>query len=180
MKRRRYTVKLAHEDTPRVILGYDRQSVIDHYARRSLVVESVTAGDYHKQARNAAIKASGGGWALDMDAINQAIDLLGLTWPVKFRLNGRVGPTAANHSMKQSSGNVHHIMVKTYAKMEDVSENIWHELTHAMQAERAGSVDAWCDESRRQRRYPYSIRPIEVEARDMERLMADVTLVRPA
>jgi len=60
----------------------------------------------------------------------------------------------------------HVITLSTYYSAEDTSRTLWHELTHALQIERAASKGkAYADWSAEQRRYAYSVRPIEVQAR---------------
>lgn len=125
-------------------------------------------GDY----RIEALKADGG-FRIDNAAVRDACELLGIGLPVDVRFSGRVGPTNGSHAF---DGERHRIMLKSYLTPEQATRTLWHELTHAMQAERAGSVLAWGAFSRAQRSYSYSNRPIELEARRMADVMGDLPL----
>lgn len=172
-RRARYTVHIAGEDTPRVILDYSAQSAQAYYERRGLNVLSVTAGDYRKQVQE------GGGFVIDEHALAQAVITLGIKLPVKIRMHSRQGDTLGNHRLRAG---YHDIMLKSYRTAEQASSTLWHELTHAMQAERdgGGDIHAWYGVNREQRLYPYSIRPIEVEAREMSERMKDIQLTKQA
>lgn len=178
MNRTRYTVTTQKEGVGvqrQVVLCYTAQWATDYFTRRGFVVLSVQKGDYRKQQRVAATKAAGG-FTIDRKALAAAIEQLGLKLPVKIRYNARVGGTQGNYRLR--NGN-HDIMLKSYLTPEQASSTLWHELTHAMQAERVGGTsEVWNSYSLEQRRYSYSIRPIEIEARQMSKIMADVPLCR--
>lgn len=170
-RRTRFTVHIRRPDgeiIKQVILAYSAESARVYYARRHDVVR-VERGDYRQRARNAAIRANGG-YRLDPRALRDAIALLGLRIPVKIRYTSRVGATNGNYCFK---GTHHDIMLKSYHTAAQATETLWHELTHAMQAERAGgTTETWADVRREQARYAYRRRPIEVEARAMSAKMS--------
>ncbi len=140
---------------------------------RGYKVVRVVKGDYRQPAAPATAARA---WRVDPEALKAACDLLGLRLPVKVRFNARQGATAGNYRHK---GTYHDIMLKSYRTAEQASETLWHELTHAMQAERAGDQWAWNSVANDQRRYPYSRRPIEIEAREIAGAYADILLTRP-
>lgn len=57
------------------------------------------------------------------------------------------------------------------------SEALWHELTHALQAERDGSHEARQARVRRERNMSYARRPSEIEAAANERLAHEVGFI---
>lgn len=160
MRRTRFTVTL-EGNAPRVILAYTADYVRGHYEKLGYNVLSVERGDHRTKARHAAIKACGG-FRIDAAALAAAVAEIGLTLPVRLAYNGRVGNTNGNYRFR---GTHHAIMLKSYHTPQQATETLWHELCHAMQAERAGDLKAWSGVYAQQRRYPYSRRPIEVEAR---------------
>jgi hypothetical protein len=189
MRRQRFTAHLAGVSAPAVILAYSAESVREHYARRGHTVISIERGDHRLAERKARREAAyrerdsgpdGGGFRIDQGALRDACELLGIRLPVRVRYHSRVGGCLGNHRLraeKRGDGHWHDIMLKSYLSAEKASRALWHELTHAAQAERAGGTLAdWAREHRRQVAYSYSVRPIEREARDMEVTMADVPL----
>jgi hypothetical protein len=71
-------------------------------------------------------------------------------------------------------------MVKSYLGAQEASGTLWHELTHAMQAERVVKAgESWQSHTAAQARWTYSRRPIEIEARQMSDTMRDCLLTRP-
>lgn len=178
MRRCRYTATISHRESDavlrRVILAYDAGSVQRHFERCGYTVLDVHRGDYRVEARMANAK-SGGGFTVDQAALNRAIQTLGLRLPVRIRFNSRVGSTNGNYRFM---GGYHNIMLKSYRTAEQASETLWHELTHAMQAERAGgTLEAWAKEQRKSRG-KYQACPREIEARQMSRQMSDVRLCK--
>ncbi len=175
MRRSRYTVKLANPTRSVVCLAWDADYPRKHYESLGHTVLSVTKGDYRIKAHAAAVKAKGG-FKLDQGAVRDARALLGIKLPVDIRFHSRVGNTNGNYRF---DGRKHQIMLKTYHTPEQASSTLWHELCHAMQAERAGGTVAdWGVVRREQARYPYSRRPIEREAREMSATMANCPLTR--
>lgn len=174
-RRSRFTVTMT-DGTKQVVLAYDTVGARSFFTGRGYDVRSVTAGDHRVAKRNAQTKAVGG-FRLNHAAIRDACELLGVKMPVAIKFNGRVGATHGNHRFTGSS---HRIMVKSYLTVQQASETLWHELTHALQAERdCGSRAAWVAQHSEQRRYSYQRRPIEIEARKMSEDMADLLLTKP-
>lgn len=168
MRRSRFTVHTASGDR-HVILAYGMSDARLFYEQRGHVVTKVVKGDYR-----AVQPAAGGGFRVDQQALRVAIELLGLKLPVKVRFNSRVGSTMGNYRFR---GTHHDIMLKSYHDAAQASSTLWHELTHAMQAERSGgTMETWASFNRDQKRYTYRSRPIEVEARQMSRDMSDCPL----
>lgn len=163
-RRSRFTCTMEN-GTQFYALAYTAEQVRDHYSRLG-PVKTVVKGDTRIKAAKESIKGRGG-FVLDNAAIDKAIEELGIKHPVKIRFNGRVGSTAGNHRLRQDmqGRHYHDIMLKSYALPDDASFTLWHELTHALQAERAGgTVQSWLAEQKRQARWPYKSRPVEREA----------------
>ena len=195
MKRSRYTAYLAKGD-PKVILAYSPGSVRDFYECMGHTVVRVERGDYRRKARVAEARSQARPWRLDRAALAEVIDFLGLEMPVTVKQTSRVGAQSGCHNFKPAQGQfytdperdtacggmTHHITVKDYIGPERASEVIWHELTHAMQAERAAAgltdprdqFDAW---AACKIKGVYRESPIEREARDYERFASEI---RPA
>jgi hypothetical protein len=111
------------------------------------------------------LKAAGG-FRIDRAALREACEFLGITGNVEVRFNARAGRTNGNYRRRYGK---HDIMVKSYLTPAEASKTLWHELAHAMQAERVEAEGGeWGTHSRAQRRWSYSVRPIEVEARSYE------------
>jgi hypothetical protein len=173
MRRARYTVEVEGRD-PQVILAYSPQSAADFYRRRGYDVRNVVKGDYRRVAAPPRPTPQGGGYRVDQKALKAAIALLDIKLPVKVRFNARVGDTNGNYRFRNGG---HDIMLKSYHTAEQASSTLWHELTHAMQAERCGgTIEDWREVHREQKRYTYKQRPIEIEARKMSADMADCPL----
>lgn len=86
------------------------------------------------------------GWYLDQDAILEAIDKLGIKLHVqiKFMTAKRRGGT---HRVTRKR--THHITVDQTTLADFASSTLWHELAHAMQAER------WANETGKDIYYQY-------------------------
>lgn len=173
-RRTRYTVRFHDDDEPKVILAYSAQGAREYYERMGYAVRTVIKGDYRRQQRAAKAKIQGG-FRIDQNALKDAIDLLGLKLPVKVRFHARHGNTQGNYRLRDGW---HDIMLKSYHTPEQASSTLWHELTHAMQAERAGDKTAWRKVIADQAVYAYGRRPVEVEANEMSETMNDVLLCR--
>lgn len=178
MQRRvRFTVNFEDGREPEVILAYNAAQVQVHYAKKGLTVR-VRQGDFRKAAIVAQKKREGG-FRLDSAAIRDACEQLGIKLAVRIRFNGRVGGMNGNHCFP---GGYHNIMLKSYLTPEQATKTLWHELVHALQAERDGEARpvVWAEfVGRQQRRYTYRNRPIEIEARQMAEMMADCPLTKP-
>lgn len=173
-----------------VALGYSKDTLRDSLVRRGYNVLSVTPGDFRKiERRPAAVATGGAGWHLDRRALNAAAKQMGLKLPVHVKTNSKYGGKNGTYRFKPASkapaglrvANAtafHNIVVKSYLTPEQATATLWHELTHALQAERAGSVEAWNRFTRDQRRWPYARRPIEIEARKVSAARAHEMLAR--
>jgi hypothetical protein len=168
-RRTRFTVTFSDGDKG-VILAFpgQEQAIVDHYNRLGKAVLRVDKGDH------VHVKPEGG-FTVDQAALRDAIALLDLKVPVRIRYNSRAGRTNGNYRRRATH---HDIMLKSYLTPEEASSTLWHELTHAMQAERAGSREDWGQVILAQKRYSYSMRPVEVEARQMSHDMRDCPLAR--
>jgi hypothetical protein len=103
-------------------------------------------------------------WQPDPEAIEQARQYLGLQSPVQVT---QVAGTSGQY-MGMKDG-VHHINVVYWLRPESASKQIWHEMTHAIQAERDpegfwGGMQDYHD-TRAQGHDQYVQHPWEVEAR---------------
>lgn len=174
-RRARFTVYREGFSEPIVCLAWTAEGVRQHYTLAGYNVTRVVKGDYRKQEQAAALKAAGG-FTIDQAAIRDACDLLGIKLPVKVRTHSRVGNVTGNYRFRNG---YHDIMLKSYRTAAEASATLWHELCHAMQAERAGDEAAWGAVLSEQGRYPYRLRPIEREARKMAEDMGDILLARP-
>lgn len=125
----------------------------------------------------------GGGFKIDQAALKAAQDFLGLTLPVKVRHSSKLGATQGNYRLSHRRGNHHNVMLKSYLTPEQASKTLWHELAHAMQAERAcktagvsptdrAALLAWSATPERAKGTGYYKKPIEVEARAHENYAA--------
>lgn len=174
-RRTRFTVHFHDSDEPLVFLGYNAQDARSFYEKRGRQIKSIVKGDYRTKQRAAKAKAQGG-FQIDQGALKDAIELLDLKLPVKIRFNARHGNTNGNYRLRDGW---HDIMIKSYHTPEQASSTLWHELTHAMQAERAGDKAQWSEVLADQAVYAYKRRPIENEANEMSKTMQDVPLCRP-
>lgn len=204
MKRSRYTVTVSRLGSAaidrKVILAYSALGARQYFENRHYTVLEVERGDYRRTERAARYVPEGGGFSIDQKALAEAIELLGIKRPVQIRLNGKVGPTHGTHRWVPRSGKfkvnpnldtatggmLHRITLKSYLTAEQAGRTLWHELTHAMQAERESAdaatmreaFEAWRFCSARGRGIAYNRKPIEVEAREHEPLNDDLPLAR--
>jgi hypothetical protein len=173
-RRSRFTATLQREGvgvTRKVILCYTAQDAVDYYSRRGWTVLNVVKGDLVN-----AGAPTGAGWKLAN--LQDALDFLGLTLPVKIKQTGHRGGRYGAYSLRIGADGrpYHHITVKSWLTVYEAGRTLWHELTHAMQAERAalaaGAVTpaeflaAW--RTTDERAGSYRVRSIEVEARSFE------------
>ena len=150
---------------------------------------------------------AGGGWSIDADAVAEAVAFFGLTLPIKFELSARTSTTLGQHMLTPVGGGVrvsagkiynldtatgweHRVMLRSWLSPEDASRTLWHELTHAMQAERALSkvhasatireqYHAWrFSWDRAHGRTAYTDKPVEREARAHEAYAEALPLVK--
>jgi hypothetical protein len=189
MRRTRFSVTFASGER-KVILAYTAQEATDYYNRRGLAVTSVEKGDYRSKARMAAPGERG---RLDWTNIQEAISLLGIEWPVDVRISTRSGHTYGTHTIREGADGMprHKIMLKSWLSVDQMGRTLWHELAHAMQAERAvrehadpklltftTAVDARRIDLERSKGIGYRHKAHEVDARAHESLNDDLPLAR--
>lgn len=177
-RRSRYTITIQDQHgnvSKSVILAYAGQSqqIVNHYNGLGFVVLGIAKGDYRK-AERAAMPT----WTLDQSNYQDALDFLGIKLPVKIEKSRRDGRSAGSHTLGSTPcGRLYHkIMVRSWLTADEAGRTLWHELCHAMQAERtaadAGAHDpiailtAW--RLTPDREGSYDTRAIEVEARSYE------------
>lgn len=141
-------------------------------------------------------------FAIDQAALAEAIALLGIKLPVHVKITAHGGRTMGTHRFRAahgtfmrdperdtaSGGMVHAIAIRSWLGVEEAGRTLWHELTHAMQAERETAsattmreqFEGWRFCAARGRGITYRAKPIEVEARDHEPLNDDLPLAVPA
>ncbi len=147
MKRQRFTID--HPIKGRfVALAYSAESAEAYFGGKA------TPGDY---------RCMGPGWKLSYTNLKKAKAELSISRPVHVKQTSRQGGRRGAYAFRAGE---HCITVKSYLTPEQASRTLWHELAHAMQAERSGSEAAWAANS--DRKGPYSKRPIEIEARSYE------------
>lgn len=200
MRRSRFTVFT--DRGPQVILAYDRAGAAAYYERRGLTVIRVEAGDYRHVEASAK---PGEIWKLDREALQLALDFFRIELPVEIKFTGHRGGRLGAHTLDAYGGNVikrggriahldsatdikHKITVKRWLSAEQASRTLWHELAHAMQAERAACaanaitpadiLRSWRDCSERGRGISYENKPHEIEAREYEAYHDEIPLVK--
>lgn len=83
-----------------------------------------------------------------------------------LRIAGRTDDrTCGTYLCEWDFGMVHRIELRVDRSPTEILQSLAHELVHAAQAEREGSVRAWRRRSKREHELPYDERPIELEAR---------------
>lgn len=193
-RRTRWLCELSRdgEAVTRQILAYNRESARAHYERMGYLVRSIEAHRPSKSWERPANKA----WRKDERAIREAIEFFGLTLPVEIKLTSHAGGRFGAHSLmpvggrvrivgnrvhniSTATGIVHRITLKSWRSAEEASRTLWHELTHAMQAERAlakltapytahEALQAWGSCADLGKGVKYDRKPVEVEAREYE------------
>jgi hypothetical protein len=103
---------------------------------------------------------------VDPDAVEQARDTIGLQNPVAVNL---VGGTHGQYMGMQNG--THYINLVSWLRPESASKQLWHEMAHALQAERDpesfwGSMQDYHD-TRAQGHDAYSQHPWEIEANQL-------------
>jgi hypothetical protein len=161
-RRQRYTAYL-DEGAPIVVFAYTTAGArAVAKGMTSARVVDIKRGDARMTLNPA------GGWRLDANALERARRTLNLKLPVIVTTNSREGDTNGTYEF-QARQQRHKVMLKSYLTPESASRVLWHELTHAAQAERAGSFVKWmvyCAEQ--QQGWCYDERPMELEARAAE------------
>ena len=205
MRRQRFRAELSHTTSnavvSRLMLAYDADDVRDFYERCGYVVLDVRSARKKRTTERPANPP----WVKDDRAIRSACDFLGITLPVTIKptnvAGGRHGahqfrPTGPGvrivrgriHGIEHTTGFVHHITVKSWLSVEEASRTLWHELAHAVQAERLLGSDplaasdpraamlAWKTAYRDGTAYEH--KPLEREAREYEEFAAEQPLAR--
>jgi hypothetical protein len=177
-RRTRYLARLekAGVTRERAILAYDPESVRSFYARQGYNVLSV---ERVKPTRSA--RPTNAPWRLDERAIQEARDFLGITKPISIKVLNHASRNWGEHRVTVGPHGVRQtIAVKRWLSPEDASRTLWHELTHAMQTERAlARIPAGLSgretiahlqrqPERGYRSVRYEDKPIEQEAREHE------------
>lgn len=97
-----------------------------------------------------------------------AVSRIGLQWPVRVRWAGGIH-TRGGHNFKEGE---HRITISTFLNAEQISQTLWHELAHALQCERLGSMEEFRRQYRSYSGWGYSAayreNPFEVEARQFQ------------
>lgn len=178
-----------HEDV--YVLAYDDAGALATLIRYGYEAAKVEA---LRQIRARTLR-HGQPYRVDQAALQEAIDFFDLQLPVRIRYDSRAGDTNGNYRLGGcgpigSEPNYHNIMLKTYLSVEQSNRTLWHELTHAMQAEREArwsgipvtdrrAQSAWEHADARGRNRGYTDKPIEVEAREHEALADTLLLTVP-
>jgi hypothetical protein len=184
----------------KVVLAHSAENARDYYTGMGYRVLSVEAGDYRIDA-----VTSSTGWRLDRKALAEAVEFLGIECPVNVKQTGFRGGRFGAHQLRGvlrgrfMSGKVsdfaradtvgHYITVKSWLTPEQAGQTLWHELCHAMQAERAMATlpapsdpsvqyGAWVACSARGNGVAYNLKPVEVEAREYEAFNDERPLAR--
>jgi len=160
----------------RAILAYDPESVRDFYARQGYTVLSVERVKPVRRER-----PQNAPWQLNERAIQEAKKFLGITRPIKLKVINHASKNWGEHRVTVGPHGVQQtITIKRWLSPEDASRTLWHELTHAMQTERALAriptgltgretiAHLKRQPERGYRRISYLDKPIEQEARDHE------------
>lgn len=156
------------------VLASGEAAIRDFYETRGYVVGTIKPKPRRKT-----------GWKINEAAIQEACEFLGLTLPIYFdhssgyKNAGSYGPRfgwalpqAAPEHLRRAPL-VHRIMVRRFDDAEAASRTLWHELAHAMQAERemaGGGIRAYNRHVDAESVIPYKQRPSEIEAREHEEL----------
>lgn len=172
---RTYTLTFSDGSTTDVLASSEAKAyrMYPNAIRRAIPSESAPKAHQGEGIARVFIAPARGRFVLNPEAVQDAVRELGLNVQVRIRFHARAGNT---NGIYRRYFTHHDIMLKTYLTPKEASSTLWHELTHAMQAERAGAPDAWNAYAKAQRSYSYDNRPIEVEARAMSALMADFPL----
>lgn len=128
------------------------------------------------------------GWTLNAAALREAIDFLGIRHRVTVKQTGHRGGRQGCHQLRPGGdgGAYSHITIKSWLTPAQASQALWHELAHAMQAQRAidanpqaSPVAAWKKAyDSTNRGVAYWHKPIEVEARSYETHADELPLAR--
>lgn len=120
-------------------------------------------------------------WAVNHVALTDACKTLDIRWPVRVKRTANSKKLYGRHRLHSFPELSHTITLAAGLRVQQASEVLWHELAHAMQAEREvreldgwenlspkRAIKIWCAADARSRKLPYSSRPCEIEARSYE------------
>ncbi len=78
-------------------------------------------------------KPAKGAWSIDIEQVAKATQLLGIELPIKIRYQGKGIFTAGTHYIRPY---MHFVALLQTLPLDKANKTLWHELAHAMQAER--------------------------------------------
>lgn len=200
-RRQRWEAKLSHHTRNSVetrhILAYSAEGVRNFYERSGYTVLEVSTVRRTRTTERPANKP----WRVNERAIREAAEFLGLTLPVRIKPTNHAGGRYGCHELRpegpgvrikngriygieNATGLFHHITAKAWRSAQEANETLWHELAHAMQAERELSklaapwdaldgLRAWAACADRGRGTAYARKPVEREARSYEQFAAE-------
>lgn len=155
----------------KLIRAYDTEAAADYFTRRGYRVIS---------SKERTFKFNQ--FKLNTLAIREAQKFFNLAYPVSIKItnhkNGRNGAYCPG-----KDGLSHEIIVKSWLTPQEASETLWHELTHAMQAEReqqpheSNMLPGWRRSLSREKGQ-YRNAPSELEAKRYEKRAAEFPLAR--
>jgi hypothetical protein len=185
MRRKRFNVRLNKGNivTERSALVYPDefggfpQRWRDYYERLGYEVLSAEPAARKRQAAAGRPCA----YELNPSAVRAAKAQLGIEGTVKVRrttAGDRYGCCRSRYNRATGQW-THHITIPKHESREKASNTFWHELTHASQAERAETPEAWAKLVRQQHRLPHRRRPIEIEAYRVAEENSDKLLTAP-
>lgn len=113
-------------------------------------------------------------WKINELQLQKAIEEFDLRWPVRIKLTGHKGGRYGAYWLRYDWAKetfYHHITVKRWLSKHAAGQTLWHELTHAKQAERIAErsprehpIFAWDEARKREAGGPYRDRISEKEA----------------
>jgi hypothetical protein len=198
MRRSRFEVTML-DGSCKAVLAYDAAGASSFYQRRGYNVAHV--------AKVRPRRGRAQGWSLDAARLAEVIEFFGLRLPVYVRFTTGV-TRGGTHCLKAGrllapsarrrahNGRVtedrlyHHVTLSRAWTAEAAGRAVWHELAHAMQAERTilahglsfADMATACAVVRaddaRSRSYGYRERPIEIEARSYEQHAQEINPCR--
>lgn len=175
-RRRRYTVYVGGEDTPKVILAYDAMGAREFYEERGRYVHTVEPGDWRtNQARKLEALRADGRWEFDRERIADAFEAVtGLPLPsgVRFEKGKRALRQEGAFDCKIIHGFVEVTVVRIRRTLDIAAANeaLWHELAHVAQYARIGDLATYIRRANAEHkaRLGYENRPSEREAREWQ------------
>lgn len=190
-RRKRFQVTIVRAGktlAKRVCLAYSAAGARALFERqdgtRVLRVEAIKRRKYRK--------GQAACWCVDWKAVQDACDVLGISWPVKVRRTSSFAHNGAHRlGVVGFRRPVHYITVEKTATCAKATETLWHELAHAAQAERVvrespcrnrtvyEMIQCWDKHEMRSRKIPYKERPCETEANQIAGIYGERSLTKP-